>query len=111
MAPAGGERGDAELRRSEEAERMRTSRGGAWPRRRRGGRARPSEVSRGAAARARLRARPFLRHVLWATQEGKWEGEGASARGKRRERGGEEGTFCHVTGAVRPGVSVWRRLR
>lgn len=32
-------------------------------------------------------------------------------RGKRREGVGEEGTFYHVTGAARPGVSVWRRLR
>lgn len=55
-----------------------------------------------------------LFHVTcWGTQEGKWEGEGAraSARGKRREGGGEEGTLYHVTGAARPGVSVWRRLR
>lgn len=44
----------------------------------------------------------------------------ASGRGKARVRAregkggrgwGEEGIFDHVTGAARPGVSVWRRLR
>lgn len=51
--------------------------------------------------------------TCWGTQEGKWEGESAraSARGERREGDREEGTLYHVTGAARPGVSVWRRLR
>ena len=69
-----------------------------------------NEVSRGEAARARLRARPFSRHVLGDA--------GRQVGGRRREseregeKGrGEEGTLYHVTGAARPGVSVWRRLR
>lgn len=74
-------------------------------------------VFRGGEARARaLTCAALARHVPGGTQEGKWEGGGKRRerereRGKRREGVGEEGTFYHVTGAARPGVSVWRRLR
>lgn len=46
------------------------------------------------------------------TQEDKWEEKGARASARGKRWGGRvEGTLYHVTGAARPGVSVWRRLR
>lgn len=52
------------------------------------------------------------RHVL--RDAGRQVGGGRRESEREREKeggGGEEGTLYHVTGAARPGVSVWRRLR
>lgn len=71
-----------------------------------------SAAAPGQVARARLRARPFSRHV--PGDAGKQVGGGRRERERERGKeggGGEEGTSHHVTGAARPGVSVWRRLR
>lgn len=62
--------------------------------------------------RARLRARPFSRHVPGYAGRRVGGGRRESERERGKEGGGgEEGTSRHVTGAARPGVSVWRRLR
>lgn len=78
----------------------------------RGGRAElKSSVSWRGGART-LTCAALSRHVL--RDAGRQVGGGRRESEREREKeggGGEEGILYHVTGAARPGVSVWRRLR